>query len=253
MGGMVWIAKVGLVGLLYLSAVGVSLAAGDAALGKKVFKKCMSCHQIGEGARNGVGPVLTGIVGRKAASYADYSYGKSLRKAAATGLVWDEDSIGEWLKNPKKFLRKVLGTRKVRARMRFKLKKQSDRDNVVAFLKTFAAMESSSSMDKSMPAKADDVPPMKIAKTDICVENSSGKKLLFVVEARGGERLMKTLTANQLLCTGEAITGKGGTVGVFVDEDALEGCSRLAAAGQAEKLIAYQPFDNCTWYGQKGG
>jgi cytochrome c len=41
-------------------------AAGDAAEGEAVFKKCMTCHRIGEGAKNLVGPVLTGVLGRKA-------------------------------------------------------------------------------------------------------------------------------------------------------------------------------------------
>ncbi len=40
---------------------------------------------------------------------------------------------------------------------------------------------------------------------------------------------------------------RNGTVGVFENEDALEGCSRLAKAGKTEVLIAYASFDNCQW------
>jgi cytochrome c len=47
--------------------MGVAMAQ-DAAAGEKVFAKCKICHQIGEGAKNMVGPVLSGVVGRKAGS-----------------------------------------------------------------------------------------------------------------------------------------------------------------------------------------
>ncbi len=89
--------------------------------------------------------------------------------------------------------------------------------------------------------------PAMIKPTDICVENQSGKSLLFVVEVRGGERRVETLDSNRILCAPEKAAGTGGTVGVFQDKNAMEGCSRLAAAGKAERLVAYEPFDNCTW------
>ena len=40
--------------------------AGHADAGATVFKKCMQCHQIGPDAKNAIGPVLNGIVGRSA-------------------------------------------------------------------------------------------------------------------------------------------------------------------------------------------
>ncbi len=124
---------------ILVAGVNAATAAGNAELGKIVFKQCKACHQIGEGAENAVGPVLTGVVGRKTATYPGYSYGKYMRKVAKTGMVWDEEKINEWLKSPKKYLRKLLDTRKAKAKMRFKLKKQKDRDNVIAYLKTFSA------------------------------------------------------------------------------------------------------------------
>ena len=47
---------------------GSAFAAGDAEKGKQVFKKCGMCHQIGPDAKSLVGPPLTGVVGRKAAT-----------------------------------------------------------------------------------------------------------------------------------------------------------------------------------------
>ena len=226
--------------------IGAAEAAGDADKGKKVFKKCKACHKIGEGAKNSTGPVLTGVVGRKVATFPDYSYGKSMRTVRKTGLVWSEKNIDNWLKSPKKYLRKVLETRKAKAKMKFKLKKQADRDNVIAYLKTFSAKMKKEVM-KSETAPAMAKAAMPIAASDICVENQSGKKMLFVVEAKDGKRALKTLDGSGNLCVPEATAGVGGIVGVFQDADALEGCSRLAKAGAAERLIAYEPFDNCSW------
>ena len=43
-----------------------AFADGDPAKGEKVFNKCKSCHAVGEGASNKVGPALNGIVGAAA-------------------------------------------------------------------------------------------------------------------------------------------------------------------------------------------
>ncbi len=234
--------------VILASHAGTALAAGNAEKGEKVFKKCRACHKIGEGAKNSIGPVLTGVVGRKAGTYPGYSYGKSMRKARETGFEWSEENLDGWLKSPKKLLRKILDTRKAKAKMKFKLKKQDDRDNVIAYLKTFATpMKTEATMEEKPAKAAVATPAMAIAETDICVENQSGKELLFVVEAKGGERVLETLENKQNLCTPQAMADAGGTVGVFQDEDALEGCSRLAKAGRAERLVAYEPFDNCSW------
>jgi len=232
---------------IVLLVANTAMAAGDADRGKKIFKKCIGCHQVGEGAKNRTGPVLTGVVGRKAGTYPGYSYGKSMRQLAKTGLVWSEENLDGWLTDPKKYLRKVLDTRKAKAKMRLKLKKPQDRLDVIAYLKTFSIKAEAATMPMKTDAAEMTKPAMVIAATDICVENQSGKTLLFVVEAKGGERVVKTLKTSEYLCTPQAMNDAGGTVGVFVDVDALEGCSRLAKAGKAERLVSYAPFDNCNW------
>ena len=68
---------VGLFGLgaavVLVGVYGPAFAEGDAAKGKAAFAKCGICHQIGPGAKTLVGPELNGVVGRKAASVADYA------------------------------------------------------------------------------------------------------------------------------------------------------------------------------------
>jgi cytochrome c len=50
---------------LLLAGLGPTQAQ-DAAAGEKVFAQCRACHQVGETAKNAVGPVLNGLFGRKA-------------------------------------------------------------------------------------------------------------------------------------------------------------------------------------------
>ena len=101
-------------------------AAGDAAAGEKVFAQCKACHENEKGV-NKVGPTLKGVVGRKAASVADYKYSAAMTKKGEEGVVWDETTLTEYLPNPKAF---VPGTK-----MAFGgLKKPDDVANVIAYL-----------------------------------------------------------------------------------------------------------------------
>ena len=114
---------------------------GDAVKGKKVFKKCSSCHMVGEGAKNKVGPYLTGIVGRAAGTIEKFKYGKSLAAAGEAGLVWTEEELFEYLTDPRKYLRAKLEDKKAKSKMACKLKKEQDRLDVIAYLKTIEAAE----------------------------------------------------------------------------------------------------------------
>lgn len=77
-------------------------AEGDPAKGKAAFAVCGVCHQVGPGAKTLIGPELNGIVGRKAASIADYpSYSEGMKKLGASGWVWTPENIDKWISNPK--------------------------------------------------------------------------------------------------------------------------------------------------------
>lgn len=103
--------------------------AQDAALGEKVFLKCRACHQVGETAKNGVGPILNGLIGRKAGSVAGYNYSDANKNS---GLTWDEATFKEYIKDPKG---KMPGTKMAFAG----LKNDAEINNLVAYLKTFDA------------------------------------------------------------------------------------------------------------------
>jgi cytochrome c len=100
------------------------------AAGEKVFKKCKSCHQVGEGAKKRTGPVLNGIVGATAGASDGFKYSKALRKAAEAGLIWNDAELSAFLTKPKAYLK---GTR-----MSFPgLKKEDDIAAVIAYLSSF--------------------------------------------------------------------------------------------------------------------
>ena len=120
-------------GIVIFAASGAAFAEGDAAKGEKVFKKCKACHQVGEDAKNRVGPVLNGVVGRHIATVEDFKYSKAfLAKAEAEpDFVWDEAAIDTYLTKPRDFIPKN--------KMAFAgLKKEQDRADVIAYLKTFS-------------------------------------------------------------------------------------------------------------------
>lgn len=103
---------------------------GDAVKGKKTYKKCAACHQVGDKAKNRSGPVLNGIIGSPAGQNPDFKYSKAMKGAAEDGLVWDVESLTAFLTKPKKFLK---GTK-----MGFPgFKKEDDINNVLAYLATF--------------------------------------------------------------------------------------------------------------------
>ena len=106
-------------------------AIGDATRGASIFRKCKGCHQVGQGAKNRVGPHLNGIFGRKAAAVDGFFYSKGIRRAASDGLVWDLERLDAYLENPKAL---VSGTR-----MSFPgLKDAHDRADVLAYLRRFS-------------------------------------------------------------------------------------------------------------------
>jgi cytochrome c len=113
---------------LLLASLGAAQAQ-DAAAGEKVFAQCKACHQIGENAKNAVGPVLNGVIGRPAGSVEGYNYSAANKNS---GLTWDEATFREYIKDPKA---KVPGTKMIFAGV----KDEKRVDDLVAYLKQFDA------------------------------------------------------------------------------------------------------------------
>ena len=110
--------------LLALALAGCSRHEGPVD-GAAVFKPCASCHQVGPNARGGFGPQLNGLFGRRAGSTSDFAYSDAMK---ASGIVWDDKTLVEYLTNPKG---RVPGTKMVYAG----LKQEAQRADMIAFLR----------------------------------------------------------------------------------------------------------------------
>ena len=89
------------VAVVALAAFGGSaVAEGDPAAGEKVFKKCAQCHEVGEGAKNKIGPELNDVYGRKAGGLDDFNYSPAMKQAGEEGWVWDTEHLDKYLADP---------------------------------------------------------------------------------------------------------------------------------------------------------
>lgn len=110
-----------------LSATGA--LAQDIAAGERSWNKCRACHQVGETAKNGVGPQLNGLIGRHSGAVEGYSYSAANKNS---GITWDEAVFGDYIKDPKA---RIPGTKMVFAG----IKNEQEIKDLTAFLKQFAA------------------------------------------------------------------------------------------------------------------
>ena len=107
----------------------IAVARAKFAAGEKVFAQCRACHQVGETAKNLVGPILNGVIGQKAGAHEGYSYSAAMKDS---GLTWNEATFAEYIQNPRA---KVAGTKMIYAG----LKDEPKVNDLVAYLKQFDA------------------------------------------------------------------------------------------------------------------
>jgi cytochrome c len=116
-----------LVAAVVFASAAVPASAQDAAKGEKDFIVCRACHQIGPNAKNSVGPVLNGVVGRKAGTYPGYKYSEANEKS---GITWTPEELDKYLTNPQKV---VPGTKMIFPG----IKNEQKRKDVIAYLEQF--------------------------------------------------------------------------------------------------------------------
>jgi cytochrome c len=127
-----------------ITAATSDASAQDAAAGEAVFKKCMTCHRIGDGAKNAVGPVQNGIIGRQAGTVPGFAYSPLNKAAGEAGLVWNDETIFAYLPDPNAFLKNFLTEKgkpelaKGSTKMAFKLTSEKERKDVIAYMKKFS-------------------------------------------------------------------------------------------------------------------
>eukprot|EP01101_Sappina_pedata_P001321 TRINITY_DN11413_c0_g1_i1.p1 TRINITY_DN11413_c0_g1~~TRINITY_DN11413_c0_g1_i1.p1 ORF type:complete len:108 (+),score=56.35 TRINITY_DN11413_c0_g1_i1:345-668(+) len=105
----------------------MSIPAGDAAKGEKIFKtKCSQCHTTTEGGANKQGPNLFGVDGRKSGQVPGYAYTQANKEA---GVEWGEKTLFDYLLDPKKYIPKT--------KMAFAgMKSPQERADLIAYIRT---------------------------------------------------------------------------------------------------------------------
>lgn len=95
---------------------------GNAVKGDTLYQnRCTVCHSLDT---NRIGPMHRGVVGRKVASVAGFTYSKPLR---AQKFIWTEKNLDIWLTNP---IAMVPGTA-----MFVRVPMAQDRADLIAYLK----------------------------------------------------------------------------------------------------------------------
>ncbi len=143
-----------------------ALAAGDASKGKKLAKKCKTCHTLKKGGKNKLGPNLYDILGQPAAQVKGYTkYSKAMK---SSGIVWDDHTFTDFIAKPKKVIK---GTK-----MSFPgFKKATQRADLLAYFETLSSGGPSA-------APAGDVKAGKLVAQKHCVVCHSfdkGGKVVF--------------------------------------------------------------------------
>jgi cytochrome c len=110
------------------ASTGVTLAQ-DVEAGESSFKKCLPCHDIGDDARNKVGPLLNGLAGRKSGTVEGFSYSDANKNS---GLTWDEATFKDYIKDPRA---KIPGTKMIFPG----IKNEKEAENLWAYISQFKA------------------------------------------------------------------------------------------------------------------
>ncbi len=114
------------------SAFAPAVAAADAAKGEAYAKRCAACHSFDAGGANKVGPNLWNIVNRPVASAPEYNYSDAMVAFSEGGAKhWTYDHLSAYLADPK-------GTVPKNKMVFPGIKKDEDRANVIAYLRTLS-------------------------------------------------------------------------------------------------------------------
>src|SRR5262245_55065627 len=86
---------------LTISCAASSAAPGNTTRGERLYRACVACHSL-EPNRNMTGPSLAELWGRKAGGLPSFPrYSPALK---GSGIIWNDDTLDEWLKDPQHFI-----------------------------------------------------------------------------------------------------------------------------------------------------
>jgi cytochrome c len=111
---------------LCAASMGTALAQ-DVDAGQRSFAKCRPCHDVGENARNKVGPLLNGLDGRKSGTIEGYTYTDANKNS---NITWNEEVFRDYIRDPRA---KIPGTKMIFAG----IKNDKEVTDLWAYLKQF--------------------------------------------------------------------------------------------------------------------
>ncbi|WP_339821925.1 c-type cytochrome [uncultured Parasphingorhabdus sp.] len=97
--------------------------------GKAAFASCSACHSLEQGAPNGAGPNLFGIIGSAAGKVAGFSYSDAMK---TSGVTWTAAELESFIADP---AAKIPGTTMVAGAIADPAKRQA----VIAYLESATA------------------------------------------------------------------------------------------------------------------
>ena len=109
-----------------------AVALGDVEHGRELWEfECAACHEMGQGAEDGIGPQLNRVFGRRAAAIDDFPYSESIARMGRDGLTWTFRTLDAYIENPYAL---VSGTR-----MSYPgLEDEGDRADLLAFMRLYS-------------------------------------------------------------------------------------------------------------------
>jgi cytochrome c len=116
-----------IVGAVVVFASAGGVLAQDIEAGQTSFKKCQPCHDVGDAAKNKIGPILSGLDGRRSGSVENYSYSDANKNS---GITWNEVTFKEYINDPRA---KILGTKMIFPG----IKNEKEAGDLWAYLKQF--------------------------------------------------------------------------------------------------------------------
>ncbi|WP_417617442.1 c-type cytochrome [Parasphingorhabdus sp.] len=111
------------------AAVASNPASALIAEGKAAFANCSACHAVEQGAPNGAGPNLVGIVGTAAGGVAGFAYSDALK---ASGITWTAAELDSFIADP---AARIPGTTMVAGA----IADSAERQAVIAYLESITA------------------------------------------------------------------------------------------------------------------
>ena len=73
-------------------------------IGQETYKWCRFCHTVKKGEKALVGPNLYAIWGQRAGTAPGFAYSAAMMKARDRGLVWNDQTISDYIANPDGFM-----------------------------------------------------------------------------------------------------------------------------------------------------